>query len=235
MLQSKDTVLQRIKSVATPESLKGMGRFGINTKRAYGVSIPHLRSLAREIRKNHALALELWASEIHEARILASMIDDPLSVTEDQMEKWVNDFDSWDLCDQVCGNLFCYCRVAHEKAIEWSAREEEYVRRAGYALMAYIAVHDKNATNKKFLEFLSIIEDDSLDDRNFVKKAVNWALRQIGKRNPYLNKAAVSTAKKIQKKDSKAAKWIATDALRELTGEKVLEQLAKKERSLSGD
>jgi 3-methyladenine DNA glycosylase AlkD len=229
-MQSSENVLQRIKSVATSESLKGMGRFGINTKRAYGVSIPHLRSLAKEIGKNHVLAQELWASQIHEARILASMIDDPLSVTDDQMEEWVNDFDSWDLCDQVCGNLFCYSKMAFEKAVAWSVREEEYVRRAGYALMAYIALHDKNAANKKFLEFLSIIEADSIDDRNFVKKAVNWALRQIGKRNPYLNKAAVATAEKVQKKDSKAAKWIAADALRELMSKKMLEQLAKKER-----
>ncbi len=217
-----------MKAVATPESLKGMGRFGINTRRAYGVSIPHLRSLAREIGKNHVLARELWASQIHEARILASMIDDPALISDEQMEEWVKDFDSWDLCDQVCGNLFDQTKLAYEKAVAWSAREGEYVRRAGYALMAYNAVHDKDAANNRFLEFLSIIEANSTDDRNFVKKAVNWALRQIGKRNLFLNKEAVGTARKLQKKDSKTAKWIASDALRELTSEKVLEQLAKK-------
>ncbi len=227
-MQSRDSVLQRMKAVATPESLKGMGRFGINTRRAYGVSIPHLRSLAREIGKNHVLARELWASQIHEARILASMIDDPALISDEQMEEWVKDFDSWDLCDQVCGNLFDQTKLAYEKAVAWSAREGEYVRRAGYALMAYNAVHDKDAANNRFLEFLSIIEANSTDDRNFVKKAVNWALRQIGKRNLFLNKEAVGTARKLQKKDSKTAKWIASDALRELTSEKVLEQLAKK-------
>jgi 3-methyladenine DNA glycosylase AlkD len=168
-MQSRDIVLQRMKSVAKPESLKGMGRFGINTRKAYGVSIPHLRSLAREIGKNHELAQELWTSQIHEARILASMIDDPLLVTDNQMEEWVEDFDSWDLCDQCCGNLFNYTKMAYAKAVAWSEREEEFVRRAGYALMAYIAVHDKQATNKKFLEFLSIIEANSIDERNFVK------------------------------------------------------------------
>src|ERR1700730_2527450 len=182
-MQTKDQVLRRMKSVASPESLKGIGRFGINTKKAYGVSIPHLRSLAREIGKGHELARELWASKIHEARILASMIDDPLFVTDKQMEEWVRDFDSWDLCDQCIGNMLCRTKGAYEKAVVWSRSEEEFVRRAGYAMMAYLAVHDKAGTDGKFLEFLSIIEQDSIDERNFVKKAVNWALRQIGKRN----------------------------------------------------
>ena len=227
-MQSTGAILQRMKSVASPDSLKGMGRFGINTERAYGVSIPHLRSLAKEIGKSHELAKELWASQIHEARILATMIDEPRLVTDEQMEEWVKDFDSWDLCDQCIGNLFDKTKGAYERAILWSGREEEFVRRAGYAMMAYLAVHDKRAPDGKFLEFLSIIEQDSMDERNFVKKAVNWALRQIGKRNQYLNKAAIRSAKLIQKKDSRAAWWIAADAFKELTSEKVLEQLSEK-------
>jgi 3-methyladenine DNA glycosylase AlkD len=219
-MQTTEAILRKMKSVATPESLKGMGRFAINTEKAYGVSIPHLRALAREIGKSHELAKELWASQVHEARILATMIDDPLLVTDKQMEEWVRDFDSWDLCDQCIGNLFNRTKGAHEKAVVWSSREEEFVRRAGYAMMAYLAVHDKKASNEKFLEFLSIIEEDSIDGRNFVKKAVNWALRQIGKRNQVLNRAAIRSAKLIQKKDSRAAKWIAADALKELTARK---------------
>src|SRR5579871_1208954 len=227
-MQSAVAILRRMKSVASPESLKGMGRFAINTEKAYGVSIPHLRSLAREIGKSHGLALELWASEIHEARILATMIDDPRLVTDKQMEEWVMDFDSWDLCDQCIGNLFDRTEGAYEKAVEWSRREEEFVRRAGFAMMAYLAVHEKGAADAKFLDFLAIIELDSIDERNFVKKAVNWALRQIGKRNQKLNGAAIRAAKQIQKKDSKAARWIAADALKELTGEKVQRHLSEK-------
>jgi 3-methyladenine DNA glycosylase AlkD len=232
-MQSKEDVLRRMKSLATPEYLKGMGRFRINTEKALGVSIPHLRSLAREIGKSHELAQELWSSEIHEARILATMIDDVLKVTDKQMEEWVKDFDSWDLCDQCIGNLFCRTKGAYGKAVIWSGREEEFVRRAGYAMMAYLAVHDKKASDERFLEFLSNIEQDSIDERNFVKKAVNWALRQIGKRNPSLNKKAIHSAKEVQRKDSKAARWIAADALRELTSAKLLEQLSKTKRGAS--
>ena len=227
-VQSVENVLGKMRSVANPKSLEGMSRFGINTKKAYGVSIPNLRTLAKEIGKNHELALQLWTSQIHEARILASMIDDPRMVTEKQMEDWVKDFDSWDLCDQCCGNLFDKTKMASEKVIVWSRREEEYVRRAGYVLMAELAVHDRDAPNKEFVEFLSIIEGNPIDERNFVKKAVNWAIRQIGKRNQYLNRAAIRTAKRIQQADSKAARWISSDALRELTSKKVLEQFRKK-------
>ena len=224
-MESKAEVLRQLKSLSRSEYLKGMSRFGINTEKAFGVPVPELRSLARKIGKKHGLAQELWSTEFHEARILATMIDDPVQVTDEQMEEWVKDLDSWDLCDQCCGNLFDKTKNAYEKAIVWSEREEEFVRRAGYALMAYLAVHDVAKGNAKFLEFLSIIENDSIDERNFVKKAVNWALRQIGKRNQKLNKAAIETAKRVQKKDSRAAKWIASDALRELTSKAVLDRL----------
>lgn len=194
-----------------------MARFGSNPKNAYGVPIPVLRQIAKETGKNHILAQRLWSSGVHEARILASMIDSPENVTKEQMESWAKEFDSWDICDQCCSNLFDKTGFAVQKAVEWSKREEEFVKRAGFVLMATTAVHDKNAKDEKFLKFLPIIKKGSVDERNFVKKAVNWALRQIGKRNPNLNEYAIKAARDIKNMDSKSAKWIASDAIRELT------------------
>lgn len=203
-----------------------MARFGINPDRALGVRIPDLRWLAKQVGTDHSLALGLWKTGIHEARILASMIDDPGAVTERQMESWAGDFDSWDLCDQCCGNLFDRTPFAYGKAVEWASRDEEFIKRAGFALMAWAAVHDKSADNRAFLEFLPVIERQANDDRNFVKKAVNWALRQIGKRNRRLNRAAVATARRLAKRaDARAARWIGTDAVRELTSEPVRARL----------
>lgn len=204
-----------------------MARFGINPDRALGVRIPDLRRLAKQVGTDHSLALGLWKTGIHEARILASMIDDPAAVTERQMESWAGDFDSWDLCDQCCGNLFDRTPFAYGKAVEWASRDEEFIKRAGFALMAWAAVQDKTADNRVFLEFLPVIEREANDDRNFVKKAVNWALRQIGKRNRRLNRAAVAAARRLAKqKDSRAARWVGTDALRELTSEGVRSRLS---------
>jgi len=211
-----EEILKRLKSLSNPEAVAGMARFGINPKNTLGVSLYTLRPMAKEIGKDHELANQLWTSGIHEARILAGMIDEPKQVTEKQMESWVKDFDSWDICDQVCGNLFDKTTFAYRKAIEWSSREEEFVKRAGFVLMATLSVHDKKAENKKFEKFFPIIKRESNDNRNFVKKAVNWALRQIGKRNLNLNRKTIETAKEIQQMDSKSAKWIASDALREL-------------------
>ena len=220
-------IIKKLESLSDPEAVKGMARFGINPENTYGVSIPNLRKIAWEVGKDHALAQQLWTSGIHEARILAGMIDDPKMTTEEQMESWVKDFDSWDVCDQCCSNLFDKTKFAHQKADEWSRREEEFVKRAGFTLMAALAVHDKKAADEDFLKFLPIIKGESTDDRNFVKKAVNWALRQIGKRNLNLNKIAIKTAEEIQQIDSKSARWIAADAIRELTGETVQSRLAK--------
>jgi 3-methyladenine DNA glycosylase AlkD len=214
--------------LSDPKAVAGMARFGINPENAYGVSIPNLRRMAKQIGRDHPLALRLWNSGIHEARILASMIDPPEMVTEEQMDNWVKDFDSWGVCDQCCSNLFDKTKFAHKKAIQWSKRREEFVKRAGFVLMATLAVHDKEAGDKEFLKFLPIIKREATDERNFVKKAVNWALRQIGKRNLSLNKMAIQTAKEIQKMDSRAARWIASDALRELTGGPVQKKLRRK-------
>ena len=227
-MKNFEEILIKLKSLSNPKAVAGMARFGINPKDTFGVSIPVLRKMAKQIGKNHLLAQKLWTSGIHEARILAGMIDPPEEVTEKQMEKWVKDFDSWDVCDQVCSNLFDKTKFAHKKAIEWSKRREEFVKRAGFVLMAALAVHDKETGDKEFLKFLPIIKREATDDRNFVKKAVNWALRQIGKRNSALNKIAIQTAKEIQKIDSKSAKWIASDAIRELTSEAVQKKLVRK-------
>ena len=214
-------LINKLKSLSNPKAVAGMVRFGINPKNTYGVSIPVLRKMAKQIGQNHLLAQRLWISGIHEGRILAGMIDPPEEVTEKQMERWVRGFDSWDVCDQVCSNLFDRTKFAHRKAMDWSKRGEAFVKRAGFVLMAALAVHDKEAGDKEFLKFLPIIKREARDERNFVKKAVNWALRQIGKRNLNLNQLAIKTAKEIQGIDSKAAKWIASDAIRELTSEAV--------------
>jgi 3-methyladenine DNA glycosylase AlkD len=216
-----DEVIRGIKSRANPSNVEGMERFGISTKNTYGVSIPDLRKMAKAIGKDHRLAERLWDSEIHEARILASIVDEPTSVTEEQMEKWVRDFDSWDVCDQCCSNLFDKTEFSYKKAVEWSRRDEEFVKRAGFVLMACLAVHDKKNGDDEFLKFLPIIKTGATDGRNFVKKAVNWALRQIGKRSVGLNAAAITAAIEIRAMDSKAARWVASDALRELTSERV--------------
>ncbi len=193
-----------------------MARFGIQVPDALGISAPVLRAMARRIRPNHVLAAQLWESGIHEGRILAALIDDPRLVTRGQMERWVRRFDAWDVCDAVCGNLFDRTPFAYEKAVAWSRRRAEYVKRAAFALMAWLAVHDKAAPDSRFLRFLPIIEREAGDSRNFVRKAVNWALRQIGKRNARLCRAATRSARRIRRQQSSTARWIAADALREL-------------------
>jgi 3-methyladenine DNA glycosylase AlkD len=216
----KDTqysdIIKKLETLSSPRIAKGMAWAGIKANKVYGISMPNLREIAKEVGKSHALAQELWASGIHEARIIACMIDDRKLVTVEQLEHWVKDFDSWDLCDGCCGNLFDKTTFAYQKAVEWSSRQEEYVKRAGFVMMATLAVHDKKAPDDLFLKFLPIIKRESTDDRNFVKKAVNWALRQIGKRNTRLNEAAIDTAQAIRNIDSRTAKWIASDALKEL-------------------
>ncbi len=219
-MQAKE-ILKQLKSLRNPRNVAGMARFGINPRNTLGVSIPTLRRIARQAGKDHRLAQELWASGIHEARILAAIVDVPEQVTEAQMERWVKDFDSWDVCDQVCSNLFDKTAYAHRKAAQWSRRDDEFVKRAGFVLMAALAVHDKSAPDAAFSKFLPLITRGATDERNFVKKAVNWALRQIRKRNAALNRAAIATAREIQRIDSKSARWVAADALRELQGRRM--------------
>lgn len=220
-------VLTRLESQGNPKNVAGMARYGIIAKKAFGVSAPALRAIAKEVGRDHGLALKLWATEIYDARILAAFIDDPKLTTEVQMEQWVKDFSNWAICDGVCIHLFRKTPFAWKKAVAWSKRKEEFVKRAGFTLFATLAVHDKQADDKKFLKLLPIIKRASTDERNGVKKAVNWALRQIGKRNITLNESAIQTAKEIKKIDSPVARWIASDALRELTGTAVKDRLKK--------
>ena len=219
-------ILQLLASRPDPSAVEGMARFGIAAKKVYGGwSAPALRMLAREIGRDHALAQELWASEIYEARVLATLLDEPEKVTARQMNQWAKDFDNWAICDAACLNVFRYVRFAHLKCREWSRRREEFVKRAGFALMAGLAVADKAASDDAFLKFLPLIKRAALDERNMVKKGVNWALRQMGKRNARLNRAALAACREIYRLDSRAARWIASDARRELQSRAVQRRL----------
>lgn len=224
-----DQIITYLTSLSNPENVAGMARFAIKGPRVLGVNIPVLRTLAKEIGKDHLLALQLWDSGIHEARILASMIAEPKEITEMQMEQWCAEFYSWDLCDQTCMNLFVKTPFAREKIDEWCARQEEFVKRAGFVLMACFVNYGKKLPNDFFIEFFPLIKREANDDRNFVKKAVNWALRQIGKRNIALNTRAIACAQEIQQMSSKTARWIAADALRDIQREEVITRLKKKE------
>jgi len=220
-----DEVISRLKAEANPENVAGMARFGISSTDTIGISIYTLRKIAKEITKDHELALKLWDSAIHEARILASFIDDPEKVTEGQLEKWVKDYDSWDVVDQVCSSCLDKIKFVKKKIFELAKRKEEFVKRTAFTLMCCLAVHDKKMPDKEFIKFFPLIKQASTDERNFVKKAVNWAIRQIGKRNKNLNKRAIKLSKEILKIDSKSATWIASNALRELTSEAIQKRL----------
>jgi 3-methyladenine DNA glycosylase AlkD len=225
MASAADIVL-KLRALASQANVQGMARFGMSVDKRLGVAVPEMRRIAKAAGKDHAAALELWATGIAEARIVASMIAVPAQLTEEQMEAWVKDLDSWDVCDQVCMNLFEKSPLARRKIVEWSSREEEFVKRAAFALLACVAWHDKRATDEELIAFLPLIERCATDERNFVKKAVDWALRTIGKKNHRLNQAAIETARRIQHIDSKAARWIAGDALRELESDRVERRLA---------
>jgi 3-methyladenine DNA glycosylase AlkD len=226
MARAKE-IIRTLKSLADPANVAGMARYGISVEGTLGVSVPVLRRMAKEIGRDHRLASELWKTGIHEARMLGGFIDDPALVTEKQMERWALDMDSWDICDLVCSDLFDKTPFAWKKAVQWPRRKEEFVKRAGFVLMAALSVHDKAAADRSFLRFLPIIKREARDDRNFVKKAVNWALRNIGKRNKALNRAAIRTAEAIRRIDSRGARWIAADALRELKGDAVQKRLRR--------
>ena len=220
-------VLDELQIRARPEQLKGMAKYGIPVEQRLGVSVPDMRKLAKEIGRDHKLALDLWKTGIAEARIVAAMIDDPTKLTEEQMEDWVKDINSWDVCDQVCMNLFEKDQLTWKKIVDWSEREEEFVKRTAFSLIACLAWHDKKASDEKFIELLPVIIRGATDERNFVKKAVNWALRNIGKRNLHLNEVAINTAKEIKRLDSKAARWVASDAIRELESNAIQSRLRK--------
>jgi 3-methyladenine DNA glycosylase AlkD len=211
-----EEVLQLLRKKASPRNLSGMARFGMSTKHRLGVSVPEMRRVARLAGKDHRLALALWKTGIAEARIVASMVAEPDKVTARQMEAWVVGIDSWDVCDQVCGNLWDKTPMAWSKVRAWTRREEEFVRRAGFALIACLAWHDKQAVDGRFIAVLPLIRRGATDERNFVRKAVSWALRTIGKRNPALRRRAVRLGRDLRQADSPAARWVGADVLREL-------------------
>ena len=228
---TRDQVLDQLGSLGKPENVAGMERFAIVTRESFGVPTPVLKQFAREAKKKaadrHALAQELWDTGIYDARAVAFLIDDPKLVTKKQMDAWARDFDNWATVDGTCCYLFCRTPFAYEKAVEWAGKKPEFIKRAGFAMMAYLAVHDKKAPDEQLAAFLPVIERHSDDDRNFVKKAVNWALRQIGKRNVHLNELAIDTANRIRLRDTRSARWIASDALRELKSDSVAQRLRK--------
>ncbi len=223
-----DRALEELRTLGEQRNVDGMAHFGIRAKIVYGVAKPKMDELARRIGKDHKLALELWASGVHDARILAGMIDLPEQVSARQMERWVQDFDNWDVCDGTCCHLFVFAAPAWKKGVEWCRRDQEFIKRAGFALMAYLAYRDKQASDAQFRKMFPLIEREAHDDRNFVRKAVNWALRNIGKRNFRLNREAIRAAERIRRQGTRSARWIAADALRELQSNAVQDRLRRK-------
>nr|WP_302578811.1 DNA alkylation repair protein [Methanobrevibacter arboriphilus] len=221
-------IIETFKELSSPEDIEGMARFGITPEHTYGLRMPVIKKIAKNYKNDHELALSLWDINTRETRILASLVDDPKLVTQKQMDDWANDFDYWEICDQCCINLFRKTPFAYSRIHQWTNEDKEFVKRAGFALIAVLAVHDKNQDDEIFIELLNIIERESKDNRNFVRKAVNWALRQIGKRNIKLNKIAIAKAEEIDKIDSKSAHWIAKNALKELKDEKTIQRIKRK-------
>jgi len=218
-------LLDELPTHSDPIYLQKLQRLGVRGKKMLGIPMPMLRKIAREHTKDHQLAAQLWKSGLHEARILATMLDSKEAVTEIQMEKWVQDFDSWDLCDQACSNLFCRIPFAYDKALLWSERYEEFVKRAGFVMMAELSIHDKTAEDAQLAAFFPIIEREAYDQRNFVKKAISWALRQIGKRNATLHAMALPIAERLAVHEVPSARWVGKDALKELQKDKVIQRL----------
>jgi len=223
-----ENILSKLHEAADPTILEYMQRYGINVKDALGISIYDLRRMAKEIPKNHMLALQLWDTGLHEVRMLACFIDEPDKITSDQMDRWGADFNSWDICDQACASLFDRNPLSWKKAIEWAESDKEFVKRAAFSLIAGLCVHDKHAGNEQFHQFFPLIKKHAEDERNYVKKAVNWALRNIGKRNMTLNQQAIKFSYELVTQDSTSAKWIGRDAIRELQSEKIQKRLRSK-------
>ena len=221
-------IVRMLKARGNRRNVQGMARFGISSRGRLGVSMPDIRRIAKETGRDHSLALRLWKSGIPDARIVASIIADPERITSAEMDRWASEFDSWDVCDQVCINLFQHSPFARRKIRAWAHRKEEFVRRAAFALLACVAWHDEGAADTVFTGFLPLIRNAAADERNFVRKAVNWALRNIGKRNLRLNREAIRTARDVMRMESRSARWIGADALRELTNAQVHKRLRRR-------
>jgi 3-methyladenine DNA glycosylase AlkD len=214
-MKPADKILREMRALRDPANVEGIARFGIVSTSAYGIPTPTIRAMARRLGKDQALAEELWATGVYDARVLASLVGDPMAISRSTMDKWTRDFDNWAVCDACCCDLFDRTPCVWQKIPKWAANKREFVRRAAFSTLAGAAVHDKKAENQRFLDGLALIEKYAFDDRNFVRKAVNWALRNIGKRNVELLPAAIACAERIREQGTRSARWIAADALRE--------------------
>lgn len=223
-------VLAWLERRGTKRNREGTARYAIAAPKVFGVSMATMQTLARELGRDHALADALWQTGWYEARMLAAFVDEPERVTAAQMDRWAGDFDNWAICDTLCFKLFDRTPHAWRKIHQWSNRREEFVKRAAFALLASVALHDKKAPDEPFLESLVLIERAAEDERNFVKKGVSWALRAVGRRNQALNAAAIATARRLAASEAPAPRWVGKDALRELTGVVVQRQLEKRSR-----
>ena len=228
---TKDEVLKWLETKGTRRYKDGLARYGIVAPKAFGVPVGTMLKFAKAHGKDHALALALWKSGWYEARLLAAMLDDPKRVTRAQMDAWARDFDNWGLCDTVCWHLFDYTPFAWEKLRRWSTAPREFVKRAAFAMMAGQAGHNQAATDAQFLALLPLVEKGALDDRNFVKKAVSWALRRIGHRSLALHSAAMASAKHLAASDGPSSRWVGKDALRDLSRPTVRAKLARRGRA----
>jgi 3-methyladenine DNA glycosylase AlkD len=225
---TKAAVLRELQKFADPKVRSKMEYFGVRVPNAHGISAPVLHAFAKHIGKNQRLAEQLWSSGIHEAKILAALIGEPDKITSSQMDRWLRGFGSWDVVDSVCCYLYAEGAPAWKKVFAWSSRRAEFEKRAAFSLAAYLSYKDRAAPDARFAEFLAVIEREAWDERNFVKKAVNWALRNIGKRNLPLNRLAIRAAERIRAQGSRSARWIAADALRELQSAAVQSRLRRK-------
>jgi len=221
-------VLAQLQRKGSKRGIDGMARFGIVAKRAYGVSVGDIRALAKKIGRDHDLAAKVWKSGVFEGRMLAVFLEDPELVTSRQMDAWARDFENWADCDTACFHLFDKTPYAWRKIDEWSCRKEEFVKRAAFALLASVSGHDRTTADAPFLKALRLIEREAGDDRNFVKKGVNWALRGIGNRSAALHRAALATAMRLAASESSAARWIGKDALRDLNRPLVKARIARR-------
>lgn len=226
-MSAVDQILAFIRDNANKKNCEGMKRYAINTDNAYGVPVPVLRKYARQFGKNHQLALDLWDTKVHEARLIASLLADPEKLNAATMDKWAGEFDSWDICDQCCNNLFERSRHCLDKIYEWTNSDKQFVKRAGFVLMASLSVHNKKLDDPFFLGLLPIIIQNANDERNFVKKAVNWALRQIGKRNLNLHQQVLMIAEKLSTSENKTTRWIGVDAIKDITSASAQRRLIK--------
>jgi len=220
--------LAMLKAKSTRAYRDGMARYGLPSDNALGVPVGAIRAIAKQLGRNHKLALALWKTGVFEARMLATMVDDPAEVTPAQMDQWTADFDNWGICDTACFVLFDRTPHVGAKIRKWAPKKEEFVRRTAFALMASAALHDKDSDDKVFLKYLPLIERAAADNRNFVKKGVSWALRSIGSRSVGLHKASIALAAKLAKSEDSTERWIGRDALNDLQRPLVAKRVAGK-------